>query len=262
MLLGFAACSSSDDDNDFDEKDHPKRKVSKIETYVGWGVDDDVVSYTEYFTYDKDGRWTKYRRDGKIGDRHGQNIGTIYSFILDYRNDLISLKERFVLEENFPIVHEKDMNINGQGYISKTTEEFDAYYYENKNLVSVDHEGEEALSYVYEGDQVVGCDFFGNKIKITYTTIENKMNFGLVPLQYEDSAFDFTFNNPLAQFGLFGKQPKYLVKTIVFNYNASTTTINYRYIVDNEGFVTEVRKEERWSSNNDVDIEVCKIYYE
>lgn len=257
-LCVFTSCSSDNDDEDEDKNDNiiqhpmPERKISKIE-YLS---SDGIVTDTEYITY-KDNRWTKSVIKREFNDY--QQITTI-----SYRSKAIIITSnrydsRLEKSETFAL-NDKGYIISRNGYEGHSS----TFHYENGYLRSIDaYNSNYSARFNYSNENLVNIvDGIEDKHEyiITYSNIEDKMGINFIPVYYEDVII--TFNNPLYQFGYFGKKSQYLAKSIKNIDNNEITIFDYE--LDSEGYVIAVNITTTWISGT---IEYnansgYKIYYE
>jgi hypothetical protein len=128
-------------------------------------------------------------------------------------------------------------SLNEQGYI-KVSEDGDfpvsmignMFYNEKGQLASIDYMNEE-LFFTWENDNMVKINIEDEQIDVTYTTLENKNQFGLLlKIEEENCTPVFPYYSPL------GKATRHLPASI----GQGEEKISYNYKIDEDGFVTEI----------------------
>jgi hypothetical protein len=128
-------------------------------------------------------------------------------------------------------------SLNKKGYI-KVVEDGDfsssmfgnMFYNEKGQLASIEYMNEE-LFFTWENDNMVEINIEDEQIYVTYTTLENKNQFGLL-LKIEEENCTPVF----PYYSLLGKATKHLPASI----GQGEEKISYNYKIDEDGFVTEI----------------------
>lgn len=191
----------------------PAKKISKI-TVQG---EDYTFNYT--LDYDSQNRITKIVPD------HSEIFG-ITNLEYGLNSFRISKGDTFV-----------SCSLNKKGYI-KVVEDGDfsssmfgnMFYNEKGQLASIEYMNEE-LFFTWENDNMVEINIEDEQIYVTYTTLENKNQFGLL-LKIEEENCTPVF----PYYSLLGKATKHLPASI----GQGEEKISYNYKIDEDGFVTEI----------------------
>lgn len=191
----------------------PAKKISKI-TVQG---EDYTFNYT--LDYDSQNRITKIVPD------HSEIFG-ITNLEYGTNSFRISKGDTFV-----------SCSLNEQGYI-KVSEDGDfpvsmignMFYNKIGQLSFIDY-GDEKLLFTWENDNMVKMSLYDEQIYATYTTLENKNQFGLF-LKIDEVNCTAIF----PYYMLLGKATKHLPASI----GQGGWEISYQYKIDKDGFVTEI----------------------
>ena len=129
-------------------------------------------------------------------------------------------------------------SLNKKGYI-KVVEDGDfsssmfgnMFYNEKGQLASIEYMNEE-LFFTWENDNMVEINIEDEQIYVTYTTLENKNQFGLL-LKIEEENCTPVF----PYYSLLGRATRHLPASI----RQGEEKISYNYKIDEGGFVTEIK---------------------
>jgi len=235
LIIGFNSCNS--DEPLVDDGGNPiptQRKITKIEI-VGY---DGILKSTATFNYNNKGQWIAYQlvRNNEDNDlREKFSISYIQNTII-VKNDI---PDRFS-EDNIS----RTMTLNNKGQIITNTDIYDSYTYNNDYLIGMTLDGRDYVSFEYSNGNLIKCKEGNYTYNITYTDIEDKIGLNIIPFDYNDGDCKMSPNNPLYQFGFFGKKSKNLIKSV-------SNGLKYTYKLDQEGYVTEI----------DIPNIIYKIYY-
>ena len=128
-------------------------------------------------------------------------------------------------------------SLNELGYI-KVSEDGDfpvsmfgnMFYNKKGQLSSIDY-GEEKLLFTWENDNMVKMSLYDEQIYATYTTLENKNQFGLfLKIDEENCTAVFPY------YMLLGKATQHLPESV----GQGVQKISFQYKTDKDGFVTEI----------------------
>jgi len=221
LLVGFNSCSSDDPINNGGNPNSTQRKITKIEKLNQQGT----VFSTEIFTYDSQGRWIKSEETSD---------NQVKTKTLSYSANSISFRDNYYNEET-------TFELNKNIIISRGDKTYDKYHYSNGYLSRIGTGGYADFTYSNGNLIKVVEDDGDSYYDITYTDYPDKLGINIFEPNYNDGDLDVRPNNPLYQFGYFGKKSNNLIKTIKGKYyNGNTDTYNYSYNFDNEGYVTEM----------------------
>ena len=182
-------------------------------------VQDTEYSYQYTINYDSQNRITKIVPD------HSEIFG-ITNLEYDTNSFRISKGDTFV-----------SCSLNKQGYINVAEDGdfpvsmFGNMFYNKKGQLSSIDYGEEKLLFTWENDNMVKMSLYDEQIYATYTTIENKNQFGLF-LKIDEVNCTAVF----PYYMLLGKATKHLPASI----GQGEEKIFYNYKIDEDGFVTEI----------------------
>lgn len=229
LLIGFSSCSSDDEmDNSLQ---FPSKKLTKIEVYD----DNKELALIETFTYDNQGRWIKSEYDLKQWNSTDPSYEPeIRTETLTYSNDKIIFTDAIYADKEVFTV--KDNRIVSR-YTTGYEEDVDTYHYSNGYLVKI---GEDYADFEYTNGNLTKSKEY-QTYTITYTNIPDKLGFSIFEASYNDGAINVYPNNPLYQFGYFGKRSKNLIESINSNYSP-LDGYSYSYELDKDGYVSEMKK--------------------
>lgn len=182
-------------------------------------VQDTEYTYQYTINYDSQNRITRIVPD------HSEIFG-ITNFEYGLNSFRISKGDTFV-----------SCSLNEQGYI-KVSEDGDfpvsmignMFYNKKGQLSSIDY-GDEKLLITWKNDNMVKMSLYDEQIYATYTTIENKNQFGLF-LKIDEVNCTPVF----PYYMLLGKATKHLPASV----GQGGWEISYQYKIDKDGFVTEI----------------------
>ncbi len=191
----------------------PTKNITKIT------VQDTEYTYQYTINYDSQNRITKIVPD------HSEIFG-ITNLEYGLNSFRISKGDTFV-----------SCSLNKKGYI-KVVEDGDfsssmfgnMFYNEKGQLASIEYMNEE-LFFTWENDNMVEINIEDEQIYVTYTTLENKNQFGLL-LKIEEENCTPVF----PYYSLLGRATRHLPASI----RQGEEKISYNYKIDEDGFVTEI----------------------
>lgn len=228
LVLGLYSCSSDDKE---DAIELPSKKLSKVESYG----DDGTLWDEETFSYDAQGRWIKSVTESKTWTSDGSDPNYKPDPVvqtLSYSGDKITYSflgydkytEEFTLKNNRLYSRDDEYIYHYEnGYLMRISDDYANFSYSDGNLVKIIEEDGES------------------EYTITYTDDIDKLGINIFEASYNDGDVDIRYNNPLYQFGYFGKKSKNLISTIKSRYNnGKTDTMYCSYKFDSEGYVTEM----------------------
>lgn len=181
-----------------------------------------------------------------------QNADYTYNYTLsyDFQNRIIKIVPDN--SEIFGITHieyatntfrigKGDMYVSGslneQGYIDIAEDgDFPVLlvgnmFYNDKGLLSSIENGNEKMLFTWKNDDMVQMNFQDEQIDVTYTTFENKNQFGLFLKIDEDNCTPV-----FPYYMLLGKATQHLPASV----GQGEQKISYQYKTDKDGFVTEI----------------------
>lgn len=181
-----------------------------------------------------------------------QNADYTYNYTLsyDFQNRIIKIVPDN--SEIFGITHieyatntfrigKGDMYVSGslneQGYIDIAEDgDFPVLlvgnmFYNDKGLLSSIENGNEKMLFTWKNDDMVQMNFQDEQIDVTYTTFENKNQFGLFLKIDEDNCTPV-----FPYYTLLGKATQHLPASV----GQGEQKISYQYKTDKDGFVTEI----------------------
>jgi hypothetical protein len=128
-------------------------------------------------------------------------------------------------------------SLNKHGYIINSKDgDFpimligDIYYNEKGQLLSI-RNGDEKMLFKWENGDMVKINFENEQINVSYTSLENKNQFGLfLKIEEENCTPVFPY------YSLLGKATRHLPASI----GQGEEKISYNYKIDEDGFVTEI----------------------
>ena len=104
-------------------------------------------------------------------------------------------------------------------------------FYNEKGLLSSIENGNEKMLFTWKNDDMVQMNFQDEQIDVTYTTFENKNQFGLFLKIDEDNCTPV-----FPYYTLLGKATQHLPASV----GQGEQKISYQYKTDKDGFVTEI----------------------
>jgi hypothetical protein len=104
-------------------------------------------------------------------------------------------------------------------------------FYNEKGLLSSIENGNEKMLFTWKNDDMVQMNFQDEQIDVTYTTFENKNQFGLFLKIDEDNCTPV-----FPYYMLLGKATQHLPASV----GQGEQKISYQYKTDKDGFVTEI----------------------
>lgn len=104
-------------------------------------------------------------------------------------------------------------------------------FYNEKGLLSSIENGNEKMLFTWKNDDMVQMNFQDEQIDVTYTTFENKNQFGLFLKIDEDNCTPV-----FPYYMLLGKATQHLPASV----GQGEQKISYQYKIDKDGFVTEI----------------------
>lgn len=104
-------------------------------------------------------------------------------------------------------------------------------FYNDKGLLSSIENGNEKMLFTWKNDDMVQMNFQDEQIDVTYTTFENKNQFGLFLKIDEDNCTPV-----FPYYTLLGKATQHLPASV----GQGEQKISYQYKIDTDGFVTEI----------------------
>ncbi len=104
-------------------------------------------------------------------------------------------------------------------------------FYNEKGLLSSIENGNEKMLFTWKNDDMVQMNFQDEQIDVTYTTFENKNQFGLFLKIDEDNCTPV-----FPYYTLLGKATQHLPASV----GQGEQKISYQYKIDTDGFVTEI----------------------
>ncbi len=128
-------------------------------------------------------------------------------------------------------------SLNEQGYIDIAEDGnfpvllFGNMFYNEKGLLSSIENGNEKMLFTWKNDDMVQMNFQDEQIDVTYTTFENKNQFGLFLKIDEDNCTPV-----FPYYTLLGKATQHLPASV----GQGEQKISYQYKTDKDGFVTEI----------------------
>lgn len=128
-------------------------------------------------------------------------------------------------------------SLNEQGYIDIAEDgDFPVLlvgnmFYNEKGLLSSIENGNEKMLFTWKNDDMVQMNFQDEQIDVTYTTFENKNQFGLFLKIDEDNCTPV-----FPYYTLLGKATQHLPASV----GQGEQKISYQYKTDKDGFVTEI----------------------
>ena len=128
-------------------------------------------------------------------------------------------------------------SLNEQGYIDIAEDgDFPVLlvgnmFYNEKGLLSSIENGNEKMLFTWKNDDMVQMNFQDEQIDVTYTTFENKNQFGLFLKIDEDNCTPV-----FPYYMLLGKATQHLTASV----GQGEQKISYQYKIDKDGFVTEI----------------------
>ncbi|MFZ6038800.1 MAG: hypothetical protein ACOYU1_11315 [Bacteroidota bacterium] len=128
-------------------------------------------------------------------------------------------------------------SLNEQGYIDIAEDgDFPVLlignmFYNEKGLLSSIENGNEKMLFTWKNDDMVQMNFQDEQIDVTYTTFENKNQFGLFLKIDEDNCTPV-----FPYYTLLGKATQHLPASV----GQGEQKISYQYKIDKDGFVTEI----------------------
>jgi hypothetical protein len=182
-------------------------------------VQDTEYSYQYTINYDSQNRITKIVPD------HSEIFG-ITNLEYDTNSFRISKGDTFV-----------SCSLNKQGYIDVAEDgDFPVslvgnMYYNEKGQLSSFAYGDEKMLFYWENDNMVQMSFQDEQIDVSYTTLENKNQFGLfLKIDEENCTPVFPY------YMLLGKATQHLPESV----GQGVQKISFQYKTDKDGFVTEI----------------------
>jgi glycogen synthase len=128
-------------------------------------------------------------------------------------------------------------SLNEQGYIDIAEDgDFPVLlvgnmFYNDKGQLSSIENGNEKMLFTWKNDDMVQMNFQDEQINVTYTTFENKNQFGLFLKIDEDNCTPV-----FPYYTLLGKATQHLPASV----GQGEQKISYQYKTDKDGFVTEI----------------------
>jgi glycogen synthase len=128
-------------------------------------------------------------------------------------------------------------SLNEQGYIDIAEDgDFPVLlvgnmFYNDKGQLSSIENGNEKMLFTWKNDDIVQMNFQNQQIDITYTSLENKNQFGLFLKIDEDNCTPV-----FPYYTLLGKATQHLPASV----GQGEQKISYQYKIDKDGFVTEI----------------------
>jgi len=222
LLIGLYSCSSDDPLTDTGGNSNTsQRKITKIEKLNQQGT----IFSTEILTYDSQGRWIKSEETAD---------NQVKAKTISYSANTITFRDNYYNEETI-------FGLKNNLIVSRGDESYDSYHYSNGYLSRIGTGSYADFEYSNGNLSKVVEDDGDSYYNITYTDYPDKIGINIFEPSYNDGDLEVRPNNPLYQFGYFGKKSNNLIKTVKGRYyNGNTDTFTYSYSFDSEGYVTEM----------------------